>query len=113
MTLVSAQLGQIRIAPRKLRLVADLVKGKEVHDAEVELRYLVKRGAEPLLKLLKSAIANAHTNSKVPASAMLIIRDFRVDEGRVYKRFHPGARGRAYPFKKRTSHVKLVLETKE
>lgn len=112
MTTVSAQLSRIRIAPRKLRLIADAIKGQEAHDAQRKLQYLVKRGAEPILKLLKSAISNAHTNSKVATAALLIIRDIRVDEGPAYKRSRPGARGRAFPIKKRTSHVKITLETK-
>lgn len=112
MTTISAQLSRIRIAPRKLRLIADAVKGQETHDAVLKLQYLVKRGAEPILKLLKSAVSNAHTNSKVPASTLLIIRDIRVDEGPAYKRSRPGARGRAFPIKKRTSYVRITLETK-
>lgn len=112
MTEVTATLRRVRIAPRKLRLVADAVKGREVGDAETTLRYAVKRGAGPLLKLLKSAIANARHNAKVAEGSPLVIRDIRVDEGPVFKRYMPRARGRAAMIKKRTSHVFLVLESK-
>ena len=112
MTEASAQLRSVRIAPRKLRLVADAIKGKNVEAAESELRYIVKRGSRPLLKLLKSAVANAYNNVKIPQSAKLYVRDLRVDEGRAFKRSMPRARGRASLIRKRTSHVKLVLGTR-
>ncbi len=107
----TAQLRSLRIAPRKLRLVADAIKGKEVSAAQAELRYLIKRGSRPLLKLLQSAVANAHANAKIPKSEKLYIRDIRVDEGRVFKRSMPRARGSSSLIRKRTSHVKLVLNT--
>jgi large subunit ribosomal protein L22 len=111
MATITAKLQSVRIAPRKVRAVTDLIKGLEVRDASNQLRFLVKRGSLPIEKLLKSAIANAHHNAKVAIDAPLFIRDIRVDEGRAYKRSMPRARGRASMFKKRTSHVTLVLET--
>ncbi len=110
---IHAQLKRLRIAPRKVRLVAEAIKGRDVGEAELELKFLVKRGSEPLLKLLKSAVANAHHNAKVPATQKLFVRDIRVDEGPSYKRFMPRARGRATPIKKRTSHILLVLDTRK
>lgn len=112
MTRVTAQLNSLRIAPRKVRLVADLIKGMETGAAQHQLRYYVKRGSRPVLKLLQSAVANARNNAKIAAGELLYIGDIRVDEGRVYKRSMPRARGRAGIIKKRTSHIKLVLETK-
>lgn len=111
MTTITAKLQSVRMTPRKMRSVTDLIKGLEVRDARNQLRFLVKRGALPIDKLLKSAIANAHHNAKVAENAPLFISDIRVDEGRAYKRSMPRARGRASMFKKRTSHVTLVLET--
>ncbi len=111
MTKVHAYLGSLRIAPRKVRLLIDLVKGMDARDAEAQLRSLPKRGAEPILKLIKSAIANAYHNAKIAKATPLIITDFRVDEGRTLKRSMPRARGRAFPIRKRTSHVSLTLET--
>ncbi len=110
MTQITAQLSRLRIAPRKVRLVADLIKGMDTERAENELRYLAKASAIPLAKLIKSAVANAHNNAKVAKGTSLIIRDIRVDEGPAYKRSMPRARGRATPIKKRTSHIRLVLE---
>ena len=108
----TAQLNFLRIAPRKVRLVADLVKGMEAHEAEVQLRYLPKRSSEALLKLLKSAVANARHNAGVKEDEPLYIKDFRVDEGRMFKRQMPRARGRATLIRKRTSKISLVLETR-
>ena len=113
MTRVTAQLNYLRIAPRKVRLVGDVIKGLDTTAAELELQYLVKRGAAPVLKLLKSAVANARNNAKIAESTGLIVRDVRVDEGRAYKRHMPKARGRAGMYKKRTSKIMLILETKE
>jgi len=112
MTSVTAQLNSLRIAPRKVRLVADLIKGLEVKVAEEQLRYFVKRGALPISKLVKSAIANARNNAKIPQTEDLYIKDIRVDEGRVLKRHMPRARGRASLIKKRSSRVMLTLETR-
>jgi len=113
MTQTTAKLNFLRIAPRKVRLVVDLVKGMEAKDAEVQLRFLPKRSSGALLKLLKSAVANAHHNMGVKEGEPLYIKDFRVDEGRVFKRQMPRARGRATMIRKRTSKISLVLETRE
>jgi large subunit ribosomal protein L22 len=112
MTQVTAKLSRLRIAPRKVRLIADLVKGMDTKEAEFQLRYFTKRGAEPISKLIASAVANAHANAKVAVSEALFIKDIRVDEGPAFKRSMPRARGRASMIKKRTSHVALVLETR-
>ncbi len=113
MTYVHAYLRSLRIAPRKVRQVANLIKGMEVDSAHVQLRHLSKHSAEPIAKLLKSAVANARHNAKISASTPLFVHQVRVDEGRVLKRSMPRARGSASQIKKRTSHISLVLETRD
>jgi large subunit ribosomal protein L22 len=106
---VSAKLRYLRIAPRKVRLVADLIRGKKVEEAQTILEFTQKRAAGPLLKLLKSAIANARHNFQLDP-ANLFISKITVDEGPKYKRWMPRARGMAYEIQKKTSHVTLILE---
>jgi large subunit ribosomal protein L22 len=106
---VIAKLRYLRIAPRKVRLVADLIRGKSVKDAEEILQFQIKRGAEPMRKLLKSAVANAKNNFKL-STENLYISKLTVDEGPKLKRWRPRARGRAYPIQKKTSHITVVLD---
>src|SRR3989344_809349 len=113
MALAHAYLRSLRIAPRKVRIVANMIKGMETEAARIQLQHLAKHSAGPLLKLLKSATANAHHNAKIASGTPLFISDLRVDEGGVYKSSMPRARGRATPTKKRKSHILLVLETPE
>ncbi|MBI3420628.1 MAG: 50S ribosomal protein L22 [Candidatus Sungbacteria bacterium] len=100
------------MAPRKVRLVAALLKGMETARAQTALHHLPKRAAEPLLKLLQSAVANAAHNFQLPETG-LYIKDVRVNSGPVTKRFMPRAFGRAAPIRKKMSHVTLVLEARE
>jgi len=106
---VVAKLKYLRIAPRKVRLVADLIRGKSVEQAQTFLRFTVKKANEPVLKLLKSAIASARNNFQLEESN-LYIRKISVDEGPKYKRHMPRARGQAYEIQKKTSHVTLWLD---
>lgn len=106
---VSAKLRYLRIAPRKLRLVADLIRGKTVEEAQTILNFVQKRATKPLLKLLKSATANAHHNFQL-AKDNLYISEVKVDEGPKLKRWRPRARGQAFEIQKKTSHVTLALE---
>jgi len=106
---VKASLKYLRISPRKVRLVADLIKGLSVKVAEANLLYISKRSCKPLLKLLKSAIANAEHNFGLDKSN-LFVRAIRVDEGPALKRWRPRARGAAFPIRKRTSHIFLTLK---
>jgi len=108
MSIASAKLSNYRQAPRKVRLIADLVRGKSAERAIALLSMLPKRGAEPMLKLVKSAIANA---KDVPASE-LYIEKIEVNGGIVFKRHMPRARGRASQILKRTSHITLALGRK-
>lgn len=100
------------MAPRKVRLVADLIRGKKALKAVDTLTLLPKAGARPILKLLKSAIANAKHNFSLEADTLRIAK-LTVDGGPSLKRFTPKAHGRATPIRERTSHINLVLETFE
>lgn len=106
---VVAKLNYLRIAPRKVRLVADLIRGKSVEEAEVILNFAVKKASHPFLKLLNSAIANAKNNFQLEKSNLYISKVI-VDEGPKYKRWRARARGRAAEIQKKTSHLVLYLE---
>ena len=103
----TATLRNYRQAPRKVRLIADLVRGKSAARALALLSMLPKRGAEQMAKLIKSAVSNA----KVEA-AELYIQKIEVNGGVVFKRQMPRARGRASLIKKKTSHITLSLSKK-
>jgi large subunit ribosomal protein L22 len=109
MTEVKAKLNHFRVSPRKVRLVADLVKGLPVDAAIRQLAFSNKRSGAALLKLLKSAVSNAKNNLHL-SSENLYIKEFRVDEGPVFKRYMPRARGRATAIRKKTSHISLILD---
>jgi len=99
-------------SPRKVRLVADLVRGKKVSQALLELNYLPKRATEVMTKLISSATANAENNFKVSADD-LIIKEISVDQGVTLKRYRPRARGVAKRINKRTSNITLSLGVKK
>lgn len=109
MAQVKASLSNYRQSPRKVRLVANLVRGRKVKEAVAELGFLAKRASEPVKKLIESAVANAKHLS-IP-SEDLYIKEIRVDQGVVLKRSMPRARGRAFQILKRSSHILLVLDT--
>lgn len=102
----------VRIAPRKVRLVVDLIRGKEVGEAIAILRHTTKASSPVVEKLLKSAIANAENNHKM-APERLYVSEIYVDEGPTLKRFHPRAKGSASPILKRSSHITVVLSEKK
>jgi len=97
-----------RIAPRKARLVADMIRGLPVDDAVTALEFSKKRAAWYYKAVLKSAIANAEEADADVAG--LYVSESRVDEGPTIKRFQPKDRGRAHPILKRTSHLVLALD---
>jgi large subunit ribosomal protein L22 len=99
-------------SPRKVRLVADLVRGKKVSQALLELNYLPKRATEVISKLINSAAANAENNFKVSVDN-LIVKEISVDQGVTLKRYRPRARGVAKRINKRTSNVALTLGVKK
>lgn len=109
--MIEATLKNYRQSPRKVRLVADLVRGKKVDRALTMLEFLSKKATEPVRGVLKMAVANAKSNFNTP-SDRLYVREIKVDEGQTAKRFMPRARGSAYPVRKRTSHISVVLDTK-
>ncbi len=108
----TAKLNYLRMAPRKVRSVGDLVKGLPVNEAEAQLLVQSRRPAKPLLKLLRSAVANAKNNGLTNADH-LFIASLRVDGGPMLKRILPRARGSASPIEKKMSHVTLVLGVNE
>jgi large subunit ribosomal protein L22 len=105
-----ASLKNYRQSPRKVRLVADSIRGKKVEDALNTLRFMPKRAAAPMQKLVESALSNAKDNSEKTDD--LIVKEITVDEGVTLKRWRPKWRGTAHPIRKRTSHVKITLATK-
>lgn len=105
---VHAFLRSLRISPRKVRLVIDAVRGKSVKDADIRLSLMNKGAALPVLKLLRSAIANAGHNFKMEPSS-LYIKSITADGGPTLKRSRPRAFGRAAPIRKRTTHLSIVL----
>lgn len=106
---VTATLRYLRIAPRKVRLLADLIRGKRADDAQNILNFSLQKSAGILLKLLKQAIANAKNNSNMEESNLYISK-ITVDSGPMLKRFRPRARGSANEIQKKTSHITIVLE---
>jgi large subunit ribosomal protein L22 len=105
------KLKHLHIAPRKVRLVADLVRGKKAEEAQTILNFTVKRASEPVLKLLNSALSNAKLTKNVEAKDLFISK-ITVDEGPAGKRVLPKSRGRGEVIKKKTSHITLVLDAK-
>ncbi|MDE1966509.1 MAG: 50S ribosomal protein L22 [Patescibacteria group bacterium] len=106
--MITASLKNHRISPRKVRLVADMIRGKSVSQAEAILGVASKKAKSPLADLLRSAVSNASHNHSID-KGMLFIKEIRVDKGYTLKRFMPVSRGSAHPIKKRTSHVSIVL----
>ncbi|PCI28471.1 50S ribosomal protein L22 [Candidatus Kaiserbacteria bacterium] len=97
-------------SPRKVRLVADLIRGKDIEKAKALLTFIDKKSAPALKKLLESAVANAKDLKKNTDN--LIVKDIRVDSGMSLRRWRPRAFGRATPFRRRKSKVTLVLGDK-
>lgn len=106
-----AKAKMIRISPRKVRLVIDLIRGKDTAEADDILRFLDRGAAQPVRKLLKSAVANATNNHNMLEDA-LVVKEAFVDVGPTLKRVLPRARGRADVIHKRTSHITVVVEEK-
>ena len=107
----------LRQSPRKVRLVVDLIRGRPVGEAFSILKYSKKGAAKPVSKLLLSAVSNARQQSDRDGERLdedrLYVKTAFVDEGPALKRFQPAAMGRATPMKKRTSHITILVATKE
>ncbi|MGB9743107.1 MAG: 50S ribosomal protein L22 [Minisyncoccales bacterium] len=104
-----AKLNYLRISPRKVRLVADLIRGKSVKEARAILNFVIKKPTLPLLKLLNQAVANAQHNFHLEPDNLYISKII-VNEGPKLKRWRPRARGQVYEIQKKTSHITLVLD---
>ena len=98
----------IRISPQKARLVADVVRGKDVETAITTLRFMPKKAAKIIRKIVESAVANADQNETIDVDT-LYVKDIFVDGGPMLKRFRPRAQGRATRILKRTSHITVVV----
>lgn len=105
----TAKLNHLRIAPRKVRLIADMIRNKKVGDAKNILNFSIKKGSLPLLKLLNSAVSNA-SNSFQAVPENLYVSKITVDEGRKLKRWRARARGAAGKIQKKTSSITIILE---
>ncbi|MEK7555229.1 MAG: 50S ribosomal protein L22 [Patescibacteria group bacterium] len=104
-----AKLNYLRMAPRKARLVANTIKKLSINEAEALLLASPRKAAEPILKLLRSAIANAKNNKQMEISR-LFVKEIKVDKGAMLKRLMPRARGQAGAIQKKGSHITLILE---
>lgn len=110
--LVKASARNLRISPRKMRLVTNLVKNMKADEAITQLQFVNKKGAPMVIKLLQSAIANAVNNFSLNASG-LFIKSITTDMGSVMKRTQPRARGSAFIIRRKMSHVNVILEERE
>mgnify|MGYP006278147761 CR=1 FL=1 len=102
----------MRISPRKVQVVADLVRGKKVDEALAILKFTPRKGADILEKVLKSAIANAENNFDMDRDD-LYISEVYANQGPTLKRWRPRAQGRAFQIRKRTSHIGVVVKERE
>ena len=102
----------VRVAPRKARLVVDLIRGKSIDDARAILRFSPRAAAEVVEKVLNSAVANAERNLHLKSDDLIVGSTF-VDEGPTLKRIQPRAMGRAFRINKRTSHITVVVTQRE
>jgi len=109
---VKAQARFVRVTPNKARRVVDLIRGLHVDEARRVLDFTPRTATEPVRKVLDSAIANAEHNHQLAADGLFVAKVF-VDEGPTLKRFRPRALGRAYRVRKRTSHITVVVDSRE
>ncbi len=108
----TARLSNLRIAPRKVRIVADLVRGQPVGAALNVLKFTSKSAARPLAKLIRSAVANAEQGDQTVDVDQLVVHTITVDQGPTQRRFMPRAMGRASRINKKSSHIYVVLENR-
>src|SRR5260370_37546031 len=101
-----------RISPRKARLLMDLIRGRNVDDAITMLRFAKQRASGMIEKVVRSAVANANETEAPPRNTLFVAKAW-VDPGPVIKRFQPKDRAKAYPIKKRTSHLVVTLDERE
>ena len=99
----------VRVPPRKARLVVDLIRGKNINQALLDVRFTKKQAARIVEKVLRSALANAQQNHGARDVDRLVVREAYVNEGPTQKRIQPRAMGRAFRIRHRTSHITIVL----
>ena len=109
-TTAFAKASHVRVSPMKARRVVDLIRDMSAQDALAMLKFAPQAAAEPVGKVVASAIANAEHNFSLDPATLIITRAF-VDEGPTMKRFRPRAQGRAYRIRKRTSHITVEVES--
>jgi large subunit ribosomal protein L22 len=102
----------VRVAPRKARLVVDMIRGKKIDDARAILKFSPRAAAEIVEKVLNSAVANAERNLHLRSEELIVGSTF-VDEGPTLKRIRPRAMGRAFRINKRTSHITVIVKQRE
>lgn len=102
----------VRIAPRKVRMVMDLIRGKKLEEALAILKFTPRSASKVLEKLLLSAAANAQNNNDMDRESLYVAKCY-ADQGPTLKRFRPRAQGRAAMIRKKTSHITIILEEKE
>ena len=107
-----AQLKYARISPRKVKIVCDLIRGKDTRTAQAIPMQTPKAASELLLKLLKSAVANAENNHEMDPERLYVAETY-ANPGPIIKRFMPRAQGRAYRINKRTSHITIVVKERD
>lgn len=107
-----AQARYVRVTPMKARRVIDLIRGLAASEAQAVLQYAPQAATEPVGKVLDSAIANATNNLGLDPDSLYVSEAY-VDEGPTLKRFRPRAQGRAYRIRKRTSHITVIVESRE
>ncbi|SHG05277.1 large subunit ribosomal protein L22 [Jatrophihabitans endophyticus] len=105
-----AKASHVRVTPMKARRVVDLIRNRPAQEALAALKFQPQAAAEPVAKVLASAIANAENNFDLDPASLVISRAY-VDEGPTMKRFRPRAQGRAYRIRKRTSHITIEVES--
>ena len=108
----TAKVTYVRIAPRKVQIVLDLIRNQPAEKAMAIMKHTPKAACEPLIKLLKSAMANAETNNNMDVSR-LYVAECSVSQGPTLKRMRPRAQGRSFRINKKTSHITLVLKEVE
>ena len=107
-----AHVRYVRISPRKVKIVADLIRGKSIAEATAILAHTPKAASEPILKLLKSAVSNAEANHSMNVENLYVSKIFACP-GPILKRIMPSAQGRAFRINKRTSHITLAVAEKD
>jgi large subunit ribosomal protein L22 len=107
----------VGMSPRKVRMVVDLIRGREIAEAYSILKFSKRAATEPVEKTLRSAVANAQQKADAAGTYMdvdeLVVREAYVNEGPTMKRWSPRAMGRATPIMKRTSHITIIVDRKE